>query len=261
MTNNNNYKEAPIYFSNIFFLSLVRPPFDLFMVTFQGQTFFERLRAPRSLIVSGKIFVARQGITVNRRPLFHSSSIICQKRYDLETPPNVGQFKVNQIQKINISFYSCGLFIDFHSLVPSLLKKKVPKVLFWKWCPHYNVASLGKKMSHCWKGIKIMPKLTNCSKFQVHLGFYPKIGSHTYPYKPLFIETKCMKWMQIHIFTPCVIGAEGVILLVLFVNLFVCPSACPSHYPGPMDIHTMALLFGQKYFYCIFINFGCFTLL
>ncbi len=36
-------EEAPIYFSNIFFLSLVWPLFDLFMVTFQGQTFFERL--------------------------------------------------------------------------------------------------------------------------------------------------------------------------------------------------------------------------
>ena len=36
--------------------------------------------------------------------------VICQKRYDLDTSPKVGQFKVNQSQKINIWFYSCGLF-------------------------------------------------------------------------------------------------------------------------------------------------------
>ena len=35
-------------------------------------------------------------------------------RHDLETSPKVGQFKVNQIQKINIWFYSRGLFTVFH---------------------------------------------------------------------------------------------------------------------------------------------------
>ncbi len=48
-------EEAPIYFSNIYFLSLVWPSFDLLWVTFQGQTFLERSRAPRSLMsTSGK---------------------------------------------------------------------------------------------------------------------------------------------------------------------------------------------------------------
>ncbi len=40
-----------------------------------------------------------------------------QKRYDLETPPNVGQFKVNQIRKNkNFILFLWPLYITFYLL-------------------------------------------------------------------------------------------------------------------------------------------------
>ncbi len=122
------------------------------MVTFQGQTFFDRLRAPRSLIVHTKLGENMLGSLV---------AVICQKRYELETSPKVAQFKVNQIQKINIWFYSCGLFLsywisDFQGItLPAAYRRlyfQYPflflwiKTLSWKWT---HVGSCDTKTMGC----------------------------------------------------------------------------------------------------------------
>ncbi len=60
-----------------YFLSLVWPSFDLFWVTFQGQSFFKRLRAPRSQTKSIFLVLATS-----------------QKKFDLGRSPKIGQMRV-----------------------------------------------------------------------------------------------------------------------------------------------------------------------
>ncbi len=121
-------KEAPIYFSNIFIsllgLAYFRPlgcplKFKIFLAAYwdhwpfftQTWVSLNQLNTEKSRR-SGSIGSPHRTKTCPRKVRLLGGHN--KKRYDLETPPKVSQVKVDQIQKINISFYSCGLFIINH---------------------------------------------------------------------------------------------------------------------------------------------------
>ncbi len=58
-------------------------------------------------------------------------------RYDLETSPKVGQFKVNQFLKINIWFYSCGLFCLYE--------------LHWDFSNYIGVTNFNSQCQDLWR--------------------------------------------------------------------------------------------------------------